>query len=57
MIRFDKGGENCLIAESQIAFGLFHGDGLAGARGVRYGSSPSNSVRMVNYRTNTQYSY
>ena len=48
MIRFDKGGENCLIAESQIAFRLFHGDGLSGAKSVRYGSSPSNSVRIVN---------
>ena len=42
MIKFDKGGENCLIAET---FRLFHGDGLSGAKSVWYGSSPSNSVR------------
>ena len=43
-ITFDRGGENNIIAESQIAFRLNDNDGLSGEKSVRFGSSPSNSV-------------
>lgn len=46
VIRCDRGSENFLIAESQIAFRLNHGDLLSGEKSVRFGSSPSNSVRL-----------
>ena len=43
-MRFDRGVENSLIAEAQVALRMNHSDNLAGAGSVRYGSSPTNSV-------------
>ena len=40
----DKGTENTLIAQSQIAFRLHGIDTLSGIKSVRTGSSPTNSV-------------
>ena len=43
-MRFDRGVENSLIAEAQVALRMNHSDNLAGAGSVWYGSSPTNSV-------------
>lgn len=45
MVRMDRGTENSQVAQYQIAFRMSHADDLAAEKSVKYGSSPSNSVR------------
>jgi len=40
----DAGTENNTVAEMQMAFRSFHGDGMAGEKSVIIGSSPNNQV-------------
>lgn len=46
MLRSDRGTENTLVAELQIALRTGHGDELAGVKSMRFGSSPANLVCM-----------
>ena len=47
VIRLDCGVENTLIGECQVAFRLNATDTLYGAKSVRFGSSPTNSVHII----------
>ena len=42
----DKGTENSLIAQCQVAFTMCHKDEQQSSMSVQYGSSPANSVRQ-----------
>ena len=45
-VRLDKGTENTLIAQCQIALSMCQLSEQDSARSVQYGSSPTNSVSM-----------
>lgn len=49
VVRLDKGTENARIAQCQIALRMCHLDEHACAQSVRYGPSPTNSVRNKTY--------
>ena len=46
-VRLDRGTENTLIAQCQVALAMCHEDDQESARSVQYGSSPANSVSVV----------
>ena len=43
-VRLEKGTENVLIAQCQVAFSMCYYDELQSAKSVQYGCFPSNSV-------------
>ena len=45
IVRMDLGSENTGVAHYHAALRMNHTDDHAGARSIKYGSSPTNSVR------------
>ena len=47
VLRMDRGTENVLMATTQIALRSLHNDKFAGEKGIRFGKSTTNTVRIM----------